>query len=236
MATTKKTAKKSVKPKINDAREKYIKALNVVQKCENEFTNFFPGKEINHTINDLNFIVDYAFSTTPQSDEIEVTIKTNAGAYFNFSFEKDAARGFAESILQDVEMDDYITDSEDEDEDTDVEDDGRSLEDIIAELEADLADTSDNETTEEEEEGPLKKFTVMGERNLNTAWTYKVIAHSGDEAIEMVQDCPDGLCENITHMDDENVYSDDIEYSVTDEEDIVEEKPKAKKAVPKKKK
>jgi hypothetical protein len=235
MATTKKTAKKAVKPKINDAREKYLKTLKALKKCEDDFTKFFPGKEINHNITEVNLIVDYAFSTTPQSDEIEVTIKTNAGAYFNFSFEKDAARGFAESILQDVEMDNYITDSDDEDDDSDVEDDGRSLEDIIAELEADLASTPDNKTTEEEE-GPLKKFTVMGERNLNTAWTYKVIAHSSDEAIEMVQDCPDGLCENITHMDDENVYSDDIEYSVTDEEDIEEEKPKAKKAVPKKKK
>jgi hypothetical protein len=235
MATTKKPAKKAVKPKIGEAREKYLKTLKALKKCEYDFTKFFPNKEINHDITEVNFIVDYAFSTTPQSDEIEVTIKTNAGAYFNFSFEKDAARGFAESILQDVETDEYLSNSDDDEDDTDVEDDGRSLDDIIAELEADLATTTDDETTEEEE-GPLKKFTVMGERNLNTAWTYKVIARSRDEAIEMVEECPDGNCDNITHMDDENVYSDDIDYSITDEEDIEEEKPKAKKAVPKKKK
>ena len=97
-------------------------------------------------------------------------------------------------------------------------------------MEADLKDEAN------EEEGPLKKFTVMGDRTFNSAWTYKVIARSREEAVEMVEECPDGQCENITHMDDENVYSDDIYYSVTDEEDIEEEKPKAKKAIAKKKK
>lgn len=229
---------KTTKPKIGEAREKYLKAIKTLQKCENDFTKFFPNKEINHSITDTEFIVDYAFSSTPQSDEIILTIKTNGGAYFNFSLEKDMARGLGESILQDVETDDYLsnTTSDEDDEENDVEDDGRSLDDIIAELEAELGTDETEDTKEEEEEGPLKKFTVMGERNLNTAWTYTVIAHDSDEAIEMVENCPDGYCDDITHNDDENVYSDDIEYSVTNEEDIVEEKPKAKKAVPKKKK
>jgi hypothetical protein len=228
MAVTKKTAKKAVKPKINDLREKYLKALKSVQRYENEFTKFFPGKDINHGMSDLNLIQDYSFVTIPQSDEVIVTIKTNAGAFLNLSFEMDGAREFAENILTQIEEYRYSRD-EDEDEE-EGEDDGRSLEDIIAELEADLKD----EATEEE--GPLKKFTVMGDRTFNSAWTYKVIARSREEAVEMVEECPDGQCENITHMDDENVYSDDIYYSVTDEEDIEEEKSKAKKAVPKKKK
>jgi hypothetical protein len=228
---------KSTKPKIADAREKYLKTLKTLQKCENDFVKFFPNKDINHDINETTFVAYYGFSSTPQSDEIVITIKTNAGAHFNFSFEKDMARGFAESILQDVETDDYLVNtSEEEDTDTEDTEDNRSLEDIIAELESDLGTTTEEESTEEEEQGPLKKFTVMGERNLNTAWTYTVIAHDSDEAIEMVENCPDGYCDDITHNDDENVYSDDIEYSVTDEEDIEEEKPVAKKAVPKKKK
>ena len=64
----------------------------------------------------------------------------------------------------------------------------------------------------------------MGERFMNTAWTYTVIATSETEAIEMVENCPDGSCENITHNDDENVYTDEIEYSVNDVQEIKQPK------------
>ena len=231
MATIKKAAKKAIKPKIADAREKYLKTLKALKKCEDDFTKFFPGKEINHSINETVLVVDYAFSTTPQSDEIEIVFKTNGGAYLNFSMEKDSAKTLGESILQDVETDDYLSNSGDDD---DTEDDGRSLEDIIAEIESELNTDNSEENKEEEEQGQLKKFTVMGERNLNTAWTYTVLAHDRDEAIEMVEDCPDGRCDNITHNDDENVYSDDIDYSVTDEQDIEPVEPSKKTAKKKK--
>ena len=78
----------------------------------------------------------------------------------------------------------------------------------------------------------MPKYKIMGERTLVEAWTYIVTADSEDEAIEMVEECPDGYCDGIQRMDDDQCYSDDTEFSVLEE--IVEKKPKAKKAVPKK--
>ena len=88
----KKAAKKQVKPKISELREKYLKTLSTLKKCEMDFIKFFNLKEINHSIDEVELIARMAFSTTPQSDEVIITIKTEAGAYFNFSFEKEMAR------------------------------------------------------------------------------------------------------------------------------------------------
>ena len=90
-AKKKKAAKKQVKPKISELREKYLKTLATLKKCEMDFIKFFPNKEINHSINDIEMIANLSFSSTPQSDEIIITIKTEAGAYFNFSFEKSTS-------------------------------------------------------------------------------------------------------------------------------------------------
>jgi hypothetical protein len=73
----------------------------------------------------------------------------------------------------------------------------------------------------------------MGERTLVEAWTYIVKADDVDEAIEMVENCPDGKCDNITRLQDDQCYNDDTEFSLVEE--IIEKKPKAKKVVPKKK-
>ena len=59
-----------------------------------------------------------------------------------------------------------------------------------------------------------KKFIIMADRVLNEAWTYSVIAENEDEAIEMIENCPDGECEGITHWDDTKVYSDEVEHSI----------------------
>jgi len=73
----------------------------------------------------------------------------------------------------------------------------------------------------------------MGERTLVEAWTYIVEADDYETAIEMVEECPDGLCEGITRLQDDQCYEDNTEFSFLEE--IEEPKPKAKKAVPKKK-
>ncbi len=78
----------------------------------------------------------------------------------------------------------------------------------------------------------MPKFKIMGERTLVEAWTYIVTADDADQAIEMVEDCPDGMCEGITRLQDDQCYQDDTEFSFLEE--IEEPKPK-KKAVPKKK-
>jgi hypothetical protein len=72
----------------------------------------------------------------------------------------------------------------------------------------------------------------MAERTLVEAWTYIVEANDEDEAIELVENCPDGECEDVTRLQDDQCYNDDTEFSVLEE--IIEKKPKAKKAVPKK--
>ena len=79
----------------------------------------------------------------------------------------------------------------------------------------------------------MPKYKIMGERTLVEAWTYIVEAEDEIQAIEMVEECPDGYCDGIQRMDDDQCYQDDTEFSVLEE--IIEKKPKAKKAVPKKK-
>lgn len=78
----------------------------------------------------------------------------------------------------------------------------------------------------------MPKYRIMAERTLVEAWTYIVEANDEDEAIELVENCPDGECEDVTRLQDDQCYNDDIEYSILEE--IIEKKPKAKKAVPKK--
>jgi hypothetical protein len=79
----------------------------------------------------------------------------------------------------------------------------------------------------------MPKYKIMGERTLVEAWTYIVEADDYETAIEMVEDCPDGMCDGITRLQDDQCYQDDTEFSFLEE--IEEPKPKAKKAVPKKK-
>jgi hypothetical protein len=65
----------------------------------------------------------------------------------------------------------------------------------------------------------------MGQRTLVEAWTYIVEAEDVDQAIEMVENCPDGMCENITRLQDDQCYEDNTEFSFLEE---IEEKPKKK--------
>ena len=78
----------------------------------------------------------------------------------------------------------------------------------------------------------MPKYKIMGERTLVEAWTYIVEAEDVDQAIEMVQDCPDGYCDGVERLDDDQCYQDETVFSLIEE--IKEPKPK-KKAVPKKK-
>lgn len=78
----------------------------------------------------------------------------------------------------------------------------------------------------------MPKFKIMGERTLVEAWSYIVEADNADEAIQMVEDCPDGLCDGIKRLDDDQCYEDNTEFSFLEE--IKETKPKKKKVTKKK--
>lgn len=60
----------------------------------------------------------------------------------------------------------------------------------------------------------MPKYKIIGERTLVEAWTYIVTADSEDKALEMVENCPDGECENITRLQDDQCYQDDTEFSI----------------------
>jgi len=70
----------------------------------------------------------------------------------------------------------------------------------------------------------MPKYRILAERSVTEAWSYIVEAEDADQALEMVYDCPDGECDGITRLQDDNVYSDDIEFEVMEE--IVEKKKK----------
>ena len=72
----------------------------------------------------------------------------------------------------------------------------------------------------------MPKYKIMGERTLVEAWTYIVTADDADEAIEMVENCPDGYCDGIERLQDDQCYQDDTEFTVLEE--IEEPKPKKK--------
>ena len=72
----------------------------------------------------------------------------------------------------------------------------------------------------------MPKYKIMGERTLVEAWTYIVEAEDEDQAIEMVEECPDGECEGITRLQDDQCYEDNTEFSFLEE--IEEPKPKKK--------
>lgn len=76
----------------------------------------------------------------------------------------------------------------------------------------------------------MAKYKIIGERTLVEAWTYIVEAEDEDQAIEMVENCPDGECEGITRLQDDQCYEDSTEFSIL--EKIKE--PKKKKDVRKK--
>ena len=70
----------------------------------------------------------------------------------------------------------------------------------------------------------MPKYKIMGERTLVEAWTYIVEAEDEDQAIEMVEECPDGMCDGIERLDDDQCYQDDTEFSLLEE--IIEKKKK----------
>ena len=72
----------------------------------------------------------------------------------------------------------------------------------------------------------MPKYKIMGERTLVEAWTYIVEAEDEDQAIEMVEECPDGECDGITRLQDDQCYEDNTEFSFLEE--IEEPKPKKK--------
>lgn len=72
----------------------------------------------------------------------------------------------------------------------------------------------------------MPKFKIMGERTLVEAWTYIVEAEDADQAIEMVEECPDGECDGITRLQDDQCYEDNTEFSFLEE---IEEPKKSKK-------
>ena len=78
----------------------------------------------------------------------------------------------------------------------------------------------------------MPKYKIMGERTLVEAWSYIVEADDADEAIDMVENCPDGYCDGIECLDDDQCYQDDTEFSLIEE--IKEPKPKKKVATKKK--
>ena len=78
----------------------------------------------------------------------------------------------------------------------------------------------------------MPKYKIMGERTLVEAWTYIVEAEDEDQAIEMVEECPDGECDGIIRLQDDQCYEDNTEFSFLEE--IEEPKPK-KKSTKKKK-
>ena len=83
----------------------------------------------------------------------------------------------------------------------------------------------------------MPKFKIMGERTLVEAWSYIVEADDVDEAIQMVEDCPDGYCDGIKRLDDDQCYQDDTEFSFLEEiEEPKKKKSAAKKTAAKKKK
>ena len=83
----------------------------------------------------------------------------------------------------------------------------------------------------------MPKFKIMGERTLVEAWSYIVEADDADEAIEMVENCPDGMCDGIERLDDDQCYQDDTEFSLIEEiKEPKKKKTSTKKKVAKKKK
>lgn len=80
----------------------------------------------------------------------------------------------------------------------------------------------------------MTTYRIKGERTLVEAWTYLVKASSEEEALEMVEECPDGECESIVRLDDDQCYQDDTEFSIIEE--VVEKKAKKKSSVKKNKK
>ena len=77
----------------------------------------------------------------------------------------------------------------------------------------------------------MPKYKIMGERTLVEAWTYIVEAEDVDQAIEMVEECPDGMCEGVTRLQDDQCYEDNTDFSFLEE---IEEPKKPKKNVRKK--
>lgn len=76
----------------------------------------------------------------------------------------------------------------------------------------------------------MPKYKIMGERTLVEAWTYIVEAEDADQAIEMVEECPDGECDGIIRLQDDQCYEDNTEFSLIEE---IEEPKLKKKSNPK---
>ena len=76
----------------------------------------------------------------------------------------------------------------------------------------------------------MPKYRILAERTVVEAWSYIVEAEDESQAIEMVEECPDGECESITRLQDDNCYADDTTFEVIEE---IKE-PKKKRNVRKK--
>lgn len=75
----------------------------------------------------------------------------------------------------------------------------------------------------------MPTYKIKGERTLVEAWTYLVKASSEEEALEMVQDCPDGECEGIVRLDDDQCYQDETEFQVLEEVKQTKQKANVRK-------
>ena len=71
----------------------------------------------------------------------------------------------------------------------------------------------------------MPKYKILATRSVTDAWTYVVEAADQYEALEMVENCPDGECDGIIRNQDDNCYGDDTEFEILEE---IVEKPKKK--------
>ena len=223
---------------------KLIEAIKVIQEAETFNRNVQDSSESPYISSEMDdktikvklssFLNSYVTSTTTTEGNPIVVLNFNADMGYSIEIEFDDRDRLIE-LRNDLmaHIDDWSqepTDIVDLDEDSD--EDYDDTDEMT--LEEDIESTEEEEDEDEEVEGPLMRYEVKGERVLNSAWTYYVNARSEEEAIEMVENCPDGYCDEVIHNDDETVYEDEITYEVIGSEEIVEE-PKKMKAKKKKK-
>lgn len=224
-----------------DIEKKLVNAIELIQEAEIFNRNLETDQDApylstqieNKTINIKlsSFLTSYLASSSKDDGSPLVVFNFHADMGYTVEIEfddRDKLIEFRNDLIS--KIDDWNSDPtemtvvDDEDSEDDSEDYDDDSEDLY----------EDDEDDTEEEEGPLMRYEVKGERVMNSAWTYYVNATSASKAVEMVENCPDGQCEDITHNDDETVYEDEITFEVIGSEEIVEEPKKAKKAVKKK--
>ena len=228
--TPTKAIEKKLVTAIDSIQEAEIFNRNVENSEEAPYlTNEIENKTINIKLSDFLGIFVSSSKTDEGNPLVTVSFPADMGYSVEIDFDdRDKLIEFRNDLIS--KIDDWALEStessDDEDESEDEYDDELYIDD-------DSEDT-DEDDTDEDEEGPLMRYEVKGERTMNSAWTYFVNATSASKAVEMVENCPDGLCDDITHNDDETVYEDDITFEVIGSQEIEEEPKKAKKAVKKK--